>query len=226
MRPMQFPRRFAWLIAMVLLVLFLPVVGLWNWVADPPVRYYYLGVYFESAFVMGEHPTVPVPVQWLYKTAPGRKQELAMVANAVSNSADGGFTAAGVSHEQDVRPQQQTPCTLPIEEILSQIRVELECGDAFARSLNQPSPTRGVGCRREFHGEMGMRPRTIQFFRRMDDGHCIHHEGYDENGELIRFYESSKSYELHVPHLFVAATNPSAVDVSCSKLRDEFTRSV
>jgi hypothetical protein len=70
------------------------------------------------------------------------------------------------------------------------------------------------------------RPRTIQFFRRMDDGHCIHHEGYDENGELVRFYESSKSYELHVPHLFVAATNPSAVDVSCSKLRDEFTRSV
>jgi hypothetical protein len=72
------------------------------------------------------------------------------------------------------------------------------------------------------------RPRTIQFFRRVDDGHCTHHEGYDEKGELVRFYESSKSYELHVPHLFVAATNPSAVavDVSCSRLRDEFTRSV
>ena len=93
MRPMQFPRRFAWLIALVLLVLVLPValflpLGLWYWVAYPPVEHYYLGVYFESTFLMGEHPTVLVPVQWLYKTAPGRKRELAMVADAVPNSAD------------------------------------------------------------------------------------------------------------------------------------------
>ncbi len=90
MRPMRFPRRFPWLIAFVLLtfsgVLFLPL-GLWCWLAYPPVQHYYLGAFFESTF-MGEHSTVAVPVQWLYKTAPGRKRELAMVADVVSDSAD------------------------------------------------------------------------------------------------------------------------------------------
>jgi hypothetical protein len=90
MRPMQFPRRFPWLIALVLLpfsgVLFLPL-GLWYWLAYPPVQHYYLGAYFEGAFV-GDHSTVAVPVQWLYKTAPGKKRELAMVADVVSDPAD------------------------------------------------------------------------------------------------------------------------------------------
>lgn len=66
MRPMQFPRRFPWLIALVLLpfsgVLFLPL-GLWYWMAYPPVQHYYLGAYFEGAFV-DDHSTVAVPVQW------------------------------------------------------------------------------------------------------------------------------------------------------------------
>ena len=63
MRPMQFPRRFPWLIALVLLpfsgVLFLPL-GLWYWLAYPPVQHYYLGAYFEGAFV-DDHSTVVVP---------------------------------------------------------------------------------------------------------------------------------------------------------------------
>ena len=88
MTPMQFPRRFPWLIALVLLpfsgVLFLPL-GLCYWLAYPPVQHYYLAAYFESAFV-GDHSTVAVPVQWLYKTAPGKKRELAMVADVVSDS--------------------------------------------------------------------------------------------------------------------------------------------
>jgi hypothetical protein len=90
MRPMQFPRRFPWLIAVMLLafsgVLCLPP-GLWYWLAYPPVQQYYLGAYFESTF-MGDHSTVAVPVQWLYKTAPGTKRELAMVGDGVSDSAD------------------------------------------------------------------------------------------------------------------------------------------
>jgi hypothetical protein len=89
-RPMQFPRRFPWLIAVVLLafsgVLFLPL-RLWYWLAYPPVQQYYLGAYFESRF-MGDHSTVAVPVQWLYKTAPRTKRELAMVGDVVSDSAD------------------------------------------------------------------------------------------------------------------------------------------
>jgi hypothetical protein len=67
MRPMRFPRRFPWLIALVLLsfsgVLFLPL-GLWYWLAYPPVQHYYLGASCESAFV-GDHSTMAVPVQWL-----------------------------------------------------------------------------------------------------------------------------------------------------------------
>jgi hypothetical protein len=63
MRPMQFPRRFPWLIALVSLPLsgglFLPL-GLWYWLAYPPVQHYYLGAYFEGAFV-GDHSTVAVP---------------------------------------------------------------------------------------------------------------------------------------------------------------------
>jgi hypothetical protein len=62
MRPMQFPRRFPWLIALVLQpfsrVLFFPL-GLRYWLAYPPVQHYYLGAYFESAFV-GDHSTVAV----------------------------------------------------------------------------------------------------------------------------------------------------------------------
>ena len=62
---MRFPRRFPWQIALVLLpfsgVLFLPL-GLWYWLAYSPVQHYYLGAYFESAFV-GDHSTVAVPVQ-------------------------------------------------------------------------------------------------------------------------------------------------------------------
>jgi hypothetical protein len=50
---------------------------------------YYVGAYFEGAFV-GDHSTMAVPVQWLYKTAPGKKRELAMVADVVSDSADNG----------------------------------------------------------------------------------------------------------------------------------------
>jgi hypothetical protein len=90
MTPMKFPRTSRWLIAVVLLafsgVLFLPL-GLWYWLAYSPVEHYYLEAYFESTFV-GEHSSVPVPVQWLYMTAPGKKPDLAMGAEVVSGSAD------------------------------------------------------------------------------------------------------------------------------------------
>src|SRR5205823_13849533 len=70
-------------------------------------------------------------------------------------------------------------------------------------------------------------PRTIQFFRRIDDGHgFVHHEGYDETGSPVRFYEMDRELDLHKPYLFMAATNPYGIDVSCARLRDEFTRPV
>src|ERR1700733_7857077 len=90
MRPMQFPRRFPWLIALVLLPfsggLFLPL-GLWYWLAYSSVQHYYLGAYFERAFV-ADPQTVAGPVPWLYKAPPGKKRQLAMVSDVVSDSAD------------------------------------------------------------------------------------------------------------------------------------------
>jgi hypothetical protein len=71
-----------------------------------------------------------------------------------------------------------------------------------------------------------LRPRVIQFFRRTGDDDSMHHEGYDDAGRLVQFFESPGPYDLHRPYLFIAATNPSAVDVGCTKMRDEFTRPV
>ena len=92
MRPMQFPRRFPWLIALVLLpfsgVLFLPL-GLWYWLTNPPVKHYYLGAYFESAFVAPSGATTP---SWRSRcsscTKPRRERNAswAMVADVVSDS--------------------------------------------------------------------------------------------------------------------------------------------
>jgi len=51
-------------------------------------------------------------------------------------------------------------------------------------------------------------PGTIQFFRRYDDGHATHYEGYDHSGTLVRCFECQSSYRLHVPYLF-SGTNES-----------------
>ena len=70
------------------------------------------------------------------------------------------------------------------------------------------------------------RPRTVCFFRRIDDGHAVHHEGYNEDGEVVVFYESQERYVLHRPYVFVSATNPAAVDAACVPLRAEFARPI
>jgi hypothetical protein len=80
--------------------------------------------------------------------------------------------------------------------------------------------------RKNIDGEQLWVPRTIQFFRQIYDGHGFHHEGYDDAGARLRVYESDRSLELNTPYLFMAATNPSGIDVSCAALRDEFTRPV
>lgn len=72
----------------------------------------------------------------------------------------------------------------------------------------------------------GWRPCAIQFFRKVSDGHSVHHEGYDTRGKVVRFLETRDEYELHVPYVFVSATNPAAVEYSCARLRPEFERGV
>ncbi len=61
-------------------------------------------------------------------------------------------------------------------------------------------------------------PRPVQFFRKYDDGHGVHFEGYTSDNQRIWFYEVRQDYELRKPYLFLAATNPSAVDMTCVPL--------
>lgn len=61
-------------------------------------------------------------------------------------------------------------------------------------------------------------PRPVQFFRKYQDSHGIHFEGYTDDNERIWFYEVCQDYELRKPYLFLAATNPSAVDMTCVPL--------
>jgi hypothetical protein len=90
MRPMQFPRRFPRLIALVVLlplsgVLFLPLDSGIGW----PIHRSSTTTWEPISRAPSWTTTPPwwFPVQWLYKTAPGKKRELAMVADVVSDSA-------------------------------------------------------------------------------------------------------------------------------------------
>ncbi len=67
-------------------------------------------------------------------------------------------------------------------------------------------------------------PRPVRFFRKYHDGHGVHFEGYTNVNERIWFYEVRQDYELGEAYLFLAATNPSAVDMTCvprSKVYEE-----
>ena len=68
-------------------------------------------------------------------------------------------------------------------------------------------------------------PQPVQFFRRYLDDLGEHYEGWGfeqssqsnrREPKLIRFYELNQSRQLHVPYLYLSATNPSAVDAVCS----------
>jgi hypothetical protein len=69
-------------------------------------------------------------------------------------------------------------------------------------------------------------PKSIQFFRKIEDKHGIHYESYDQNGDLVRFFECSCNYELHQPYMYLSPTNPSAIDAVCVPLRFDLTKPV
>jgi hypothetical protein len=78
-------------------------------------------------------------------------------------------------------------------------------------------------------------PQPVQFFRRFSDGYAEHYAGYtyadpfgdeETESERIFFYETNTAFELHRPYLFLAATNPSAVDAACVDLPEALTRPV
>jgi hypothetical protein len=79
-RPMRFPRRFPWLLAVPLVLvfgmpLFIPLVAL-VWAAGAPLRSYYLMAYVDSSERQAQRGA-KTEIRWVYKTAADRKPELA-----------------------------------------------------------------------------------------------------------------------------------------------------
>ena len=78
--PMSFPRRFPWLLAILLVLmfglpLFIPLIAL-VWASGPPLQSYYLRSYVESS-ERGGQPGAKTEIRWVYKIAANRKPELA-----------------------------------------------------------------------------------------------------------------------------------------------------
>jgi hypothetical protein len=91
MRPLRFPGRFRWWMVAALAILFgFPALPLAAWFAweMPPLQRYYLLAYVDST-ERAKQPGTTTQVQWLFKTAPGRKHILVINSDVVSaNSAD------------------------------------------------------------------------------------------------------------------------------------------
>lgn len=91
MRPLRFPSRFRWWMLAALAILFgFPALPLATWFAweMPPLQRYYLMSYLDST-ERGKQPGATTQVQWIFKTAPGRKRILVINSDVVSaNSAD------------------------------------------------------------------------------------------------------------------------------------------
>jgi len=58
---------------------------MWLWWAAPPVELYYSGAYFSSTMAH-RNPAATAAVQWLYKTAPGRPDQLVVEADVDADS--------------------------------------------------------------------------------------------------------------------------------------------
>jgi hypothetical protein len=58
---------------------------MWLWWAVPPIELYYSGPYFSSSMAH-RNPAATIAVQWLYKEAPGRVDQLAVEDDVVAES--------------------------------------------------------------------------------------------------------------------------------------------
>jgi len=58
---------------------------MWLWWAAPPVELYYSEAYFRSTMAL-RNPAATTAVQWLYKTAPGRPNQLVVEADVDADS--------------------------------------------------------------------------------------------------------------------------------------------
>jgi hypothetical protein len=62
-------------------ILPLPLAAVF-WLVTPPLQNYYLIAYFDST-ERPRQPSATTQVEWLYKTAPGRKPELVSAYNPI-----------------------------------------------------------------------------------------------------------------------------------------------
>ena len=79
MNAIHFSKHFPWLPALGILT-FSGALFLCNWLVWTPIERYYLGTYLKCA-LLGTDRGSSAEVQWLYKTAPHGKQELAQDAD-------------------------------------------------------------------------------------------------------------------------------------------------
>ena len=81
---MKFPSRFPWVILVLVGLPIFPLpLAAWFWLVTPPLQNYYLITYLDST-ERGSQPDATTKVEWLLKTAPGRKPEVALGSDVVS----------------------------------------------------------------------------------------------------------------------------------------------
>src|SRR5277367_683372 len=88
MKPMRFPRRFPWLIVFLIAVgpvLFSVPLTIWYSFTMPPLERFYYDAYFNST-ALKHSSSATTDVQWIFKAAPGRTEELAGPTDIVSAS--------------------------------------------------------------------------------------------------------------------------------------------
>ena len=118
----------------------------------------------------------------------------------------------------------------PFNQLATALSKEVHEGMAREqRRSQQRSATRSVI--RIIDGSSLRIPGVVQFFRQYNDDLGTHYEGwtlhreYPESPwkpERIKFYEVGVPIELHRPYLYLAATNPSAVDASYALFDERF----
>ena len=84
MNAIPFSKHFPWLPVLGILT-FSGALFLCNWLVWTPIERYYLGTYLKCA-LLGTDRGSSAEVQWLYKTAPHKKQELALDTDVVPAS--------------------------------------------------------------------------------------------------------------------------------------------
>ena len=101
---MRFPKRFPWLLVVIVALTGLPIlpVAAWFWLVTPPLQSYYLITYHDST-ERGSQPDATTKVEWLLKTAPGRKPEVALDADVVAVTITEGSSCPSNCHPPSLR---------------------------------------------------------------------------------------------------------------------------